>query len=107
MTTHDGETSFSDKPGHLIEELETINKRAFGMALSVHNDPRLRVQLSKEAGLLEKRLLSIADELEQVDAVAHKEWFHRISESILDLNFAKADVAFTSLRLGDHIKWGK
>ncbi len=92
--------------GKLVEELEAINKRAFEMALSVHKDPASRTQLSQEASLLEKRLLHIAGELEQGDAAMHKQWFHRISESLLELMFVEAETPTVSLRMGDIIRWG-
>ncbi len=91
----------------LVEELKVINKRAFDMALSVHKDPGLRTQLTEEATPLQMRLLEIAEEIERIAPAVHKQWFHTISESILDLNFAKAATDFTSLRLGDIIKWGQ
>jgi hypothetical protein len=72
----------------------------------------LRTQLAEEAGLLQKRLLSIAEELEGIAAEIHKQWSHRISESLLDPkslldpNFVVVESGVTSLRLGDVIKWG-
>ena len=97
----------NEQLGKLEEDLEAINKRAFQMALSIHDDSSLRSQLSEEASLLKKRLLNIAAELERIDPGGKKRRFHPISESILDLNFVVADTGITSLRLGDIIKWGK
>jgi hypothetical protein len=97
----------TENPDQLVEELQTINKRAFQMALSVHKDSSLRSQLAEEAGLLQKRLLNIAEELEQVDPETEKRWSHPISESVLDLDFVVAERGISSLRLGDIIKWGK
>jgi len=94
-------------PEKLVEELETLNKRSFGMALSVHKDPALRARLSQEASLLQGRLLEIAKELERIDPVEHKRWFFKISESMLDFDFVIADKDITSLRLGDIVRWGK
>ncbi len=91
----------------LVEELEAINKRAFRMALSVHEDSSLRSRLAEEASLLKKRLLDIADEIKRIDPAVHEQWFHWISESLLDLNFVEAETSTTSLRLGDFIRWGK
>jgi hypothetical protein len=93
--------------GKLVKELETIDKRSFQMALSVHKDSNLRVQLGEEAALLQKRLLSIAEELEGIAPETHKQWSHRISESLLDLNFVVSESGAMSLRLGDIIRWGK
>jgi len=90
----------------LIEELEMINKQSFGMARSIHKEPALRTQSAAKAHLLRKRLLDIAEEFERIDPAKHREWFHRISESLLDLDFVVADRGMTSLRLGDIIKWG-
>ena len=94
-------------PEKLVEELETLNKRSFGMALSVHKDPALRARLSQEASLLQGRLLEIAKELERIDPVEHKRWFFKISESMLDFDFVIADKDITSLRLGDIRRHGK
>jgi hypothetical protein len=90
-----------------VEELHAINKRAFEMALSVHGDPSMRVQLCDEARLLKKRLLHLAEEIERSDPVLRRQWFHPISESLLDFNFVGETAGITSLRLGDIIKWGK
>lgn len=87
----------------LVVELSVIDKKAFGMALSVHKDPTLRPQLGEEARLMRNRLLDIAEELERIDPETEKRWFHPISESILDLDFLVADKGTTSLRLGDII----
>jgi hypothetical protein len=95
------------KLDELVQEVESISKRAFGMALSVHEDQTLSAQLSEEARLLEKRLLNIAKELEQIDRVTHKRWFNVISESILDLGFVEGERDIVSLRLGDIIRWEK
>ena len=97
----------NEKAGQLVEELETINKRVFQIAVSVHKDSSLRSHLAEEASPLKKRLLDIAEEIEQIDPAVHKQWFHRISESLLDLDFVVANSGITSLRLGDVIKWGK
>jgi hypothetical protein len=94
-------------PEKLVEELETLNKRSFGMALSVHKDPSLRAQLSQEASLLQERLLDIAKEIERIAPAEHKRWFFRISESMLDFDFVIADKDITSLRLGDIRRHGK
>jgi hypothetical protein len=94
-------------PEKIVEELETLNKRSFEMALSVHKAPALRAQLSHEASLLQERLLDIAKELERIAPDEHKQWFFRISESMLDFDFVIADKDITSLRLGDIIRWGK
>ncbi len=94
-------------PEKLVEELETLNKRSFGMVLSVHKDPTFRAQLSQDASLLQERLLEIAKELERIAPAEHKRWFFRISESMLDFDFVIADKGITSLRLGDIIRWGK
>lgn len=103
-----GETiGVNDKADQLAEEFERINKQAFRMALSVHKNPSLRSQLADEAGNLLKRLREIAGELERNHPDTAKQWFHPISESILDLHFVMADSGTTSLRLGDIIKWGK
>lgn len=96
----------NEQADKLVEELETVNKRAFQMARSVHRDASLRSQLAEEASLLQKRLLNIADELERIDPDMNKRYFHWISESILDLDFVVAERGVTSLRLGDIIKWG-
>ncbi len=90
----------------LVEELETINKRSFQMSFSVHKDSGLCSELAGEASLLEKRLLDIANELKQVAPAEHKQWFHRISESLLDLDFVITETDVTSFRLGDIIRWG-
>ncbi len=90
----------------LVEELEIINKQSYAMALSIHKDPALRRQSAEQAKLLIKRLNHIAEELERIDPQSHKQWFHRISESFLDLYFVMRDSDTTSLRLGDIIKWG-
>ena len=97
----------NEQLGKLEEELETIDKLSFRMAFSVHTDPGLRSQLAKEAGLLKRRLLAIADEIKQQDPAVHKQWFHRISESFLDIDFVVTGTDITSLRLGDIVKWGK
>ena len=89
----------------LVEELEIINKQSFGMARSIHKEPALRTQSTEKARFLRKRLLDITEEIEQIDPTVHKQWFHRISESLLDLDFVVADSGMTSLRLGDIIKW--
>lgn len=96
----------NENADHLVEELEAINKRAFGMALSVHKNPSLRSQLAGEANLLRKRLMNIADELQRVGHNTNKPYSHWVSESILDLDFVVAERDITSLRLGDIIKWG-
>ena len=93
--------------GKLEEELETINKRAIQMALSIHEDSSLRPAFAEEARFLKRRLLDIADEVGQIDPVAHQEWFHRISESLLDFDFVVTETGITSLRLGDIVQWGK
>ncbi len=90
----------------LIEELEMINKESYGMALAIHKDPALRAQSAEKAKFLIKRLNHIVEELERIDPKVHKQWFHRISESFLDLYFVEAESGTTSLRLGDIIKWG-
>jgi len=90
----------------LIEELKAISKWAFGMALSAHEDPALRTQLTGEAHLLKNRLLDIAKELKRIDPAAHQQWFHLISESFLDLQFIEEETGAVSLRLGDLRKWG-
>lgn len=90
----------------LVEELETINKRSFQMSFSVHKDSSLRSELAGEASLLKKRLLVIAEEIEHINPAVHKQWFHRISESFLDLDFVVTETDVTSLRLGDIIRWG-
>jgi hypothetical protein len=95
-----------ERVGKLIEELEMINKQPFGMARPIHKEPALRTQSAEKAHLLRKRLLDIAEELEQVASAEHKKWIHRISESLLDLDFAVADRGTTSLGLGDIIRWG-
>jgi len=92
--------------GSLIEELETLNKQAFQMALSIYKDPVSRAESAEKARFLRKRLLDIAEEIEQIDPAVHKQWFHRISESILDFDFVVADSGMTSLRLGEIIRWG-
>jgi hypothetical protein len=91
----------------LVEELEMINKQSFGMACSIHKEPALRTQSGEKARLLRKRLLDIVEEIEQIDPTVYKQWFHRISESLLDLDFVMAERGISSLRLGDIIKWGK
>jgi hypothetical protein len=96
----------NEKAGQLVEELETINKRSFQMALSVHKDSSLRSELAAQASLLQKRLLVIAEEIEQINPAVQKQWFHRISESFLDLDFVVTETNVTSLRLGDIIRWG-
>jgi len=96
----------NEKVDQLVEELETINKRSFQMAFSIHKDSSLRSELAEEASLLQKRLLDIAKELERIDPDMRKKWFHPISECILDLDFVMAERHFTSLRLGDIIRWG-
>ncbi len=96
----------NEKADQLVEELEMINKQAFRMAVSVHEDSSLRPQLAEEARLLQKRLLDIAEELERIDPNTKKRWFHPISESILDLDFVTTVTGITSLRLGDVIRWG-
>ncbi len=100
------EENWKRDAGKLIEELEMINREAFGMARSVHEQPALRTQAAEKAGLLKKRLLDIARELEEVASAEHQGWKHRISESLLDLDFILADRGVTSLRLGDIIRWG-
>ncbi len=95
-----------EKVDQLVEELETINKRSFQMALSVHKDSSLRSELAREASPLQKRLLVIAEEIEQINPAVHKQWFHRTSESFLDLDFVVTETDVTSLRLGDIIRWG-
>lgn len=90
----------------LIEELEMINKESFRMARSIYQEPALRVQSAEEARLPKKKLIDIAEEVEQIDPKVHRQWFHRISESLLDLDFVMADSGMTSLRLGDVMKWG-
>ena len=97
----------NEQADQLVEELEAINKQAFRMALSIHEDSSLRSQLAEEANLLQKRLLKMVEELKAIDPDTAKRWFHPISESILDLDFVLADRDVTSLRLGDIIKWGK
>jgi len=99
-------TGKNEKVDRLVEELETINKRSFQMSLSVHKDLSLRSELAGEASLLQKRLLVIAEEIEQINPPVHKQWFHRISESFLDLDFVLTETDVTSLRLGDIIRWG-
>ncbi len=99
--------SVNERADQLVEELETINRQAFRMAFSVHQDSNLRSQLAEEARLLQKRLLDIAEELERIDPDVRKRWFHPISESILDLDFVVTETDITSLRLGDIIRWGK
>jgi hypothetical protein len=89
----------------LLEEPKAISKRAFGMAFPVHKDPALRTQLAGEVHLLEDRLLEIAKELKRIDPAAHRQWFHSISESFLDLQSAE-ETGAVSLRLGDLRKWG-
>ncbi len=96
----------NEKVDQLVEELETINKRSFQMALSLHKDSSLRSQLVGEASPLQKRLLVIAEEIEQINPAVHKHWLHRISESFLDLDFVVTETDVTSLRLGDIIRWG-
>jgi len=97
----------NEKTDHLVEELDTINKQAFRMAVSVHKNSSLRSQLDEEAHLLQKRLLDISEELERIDPDTEKRWSHLISESVLDLNFVMAEKGITGLRLGDMIMWGK
>lgn len=95
-----------ERVDQLIEELEMINKQSFGMAHSIHKEPALRTQSADKAHLLRKRLLDIAEEFKRIDPAKHRTWFHRISESLLDLDFVLADSGMTSLRLGDIITWG-
>jgi hypothetical protein len=95
------------KTSEHVEELGAINQRAFKMALSVHEDPSLRVQLGEEARFLKKRLMDIVEEIEQIDPVMKRQWIHPISESILDFIFVIEEGCITSLRLGDIIKWAK
>ena len=95
------------KVDQLVEELKTINKRSFEMALSVHKNSSLRLELAGEASPMRKRLLVIAKEIERIDPDVRKRWFHPISESILDLDFVVTETDITSLRLGDIIRWGK
>ncbi len=90
----------------LIKEFEMINKESFEMARAIHKQSVLRPQAAEKASLLKKRLLDIAEELERVSPAVHKQWFHQISESLLDLYFMEGDSGTTSLRLGDIIKWG-
>lgn len=97
----------NEKADQLVEELETINRQAFRMAFSVHQDSSLRSQLAEDARHLQKRVLNIAEELERIDPDTRKRWLHPISESILDLEFVVTDTDITSLRLGDIIRWGK
>ncbi len=99
-------TKAKGKMVQIVEELEMINKESFGMACSIHREPALRAQYAEKAHVLRKRLLDLAEELEQIDPEAQKLWFHKTSESLLDLDFAIADSGMTSLRLGDIIKWG-
>ena len=100
-------TSESGRVDKLIEEFEMIDRQSFVMARSIHKEPALRTSSAEKARLLRKRLLNIAEELERIDSKVHKQWFHRISESLLDLDFAMADSSITGLRLGDIIKWGQ
>jgi hypothetical protein len=90
-----------------VEELCAINQRAFKMALSVYEDPSLRVQLSEEARFLRKRLIDVVEEIEQIDPAVRRQWMHQISESILDFNFVAEEGDISSLRLGDVFKWAK
>ena len=76
------------------------------MACSIHKEQVLRTQFAEKAHLLRDRLLDIAEELKRTDPAKHTAWFHRISESHLDLSFVLADSGMTSLRLGDIIRWG-
>ncbi len=99
-------TKVKGQVDQLVEELERISRESFGIASSVHQQPALRAQSVGKASLLKKRLLDIANELKQVAPAEHKQWFHQISESLLDLNFVLADTGVTSLRLGDIIRWG-
>jgi hypothetical protein len=91
----------------LVEELCAINRQAFKMALSIHEDPSLRVQFGEKARCLKRRLIDILEELERIDPAMRRQWIHPISESILDCNFAVEEGDVTSLRLGDIIKWRK
>ena len=99
-------TSGNERVDKLIEELEMIDKQSFVLARSIHKEPALRTSSAEKARLLRKRLLNIAEELERIDSKVHKQWFHRISESLLDLDFVVENSSMTSLRLGDIIKWG-
>ena len=99
-------TSGNERVDKLIEELEMIDKQSFVLARSIHKEPALRTSSAEKARLLRKRLLNIAEELERIDPKVHKQWFHRISESLLDLDFVVENSSMTSLRLGDIIKWG-
>ena len=88
----------------LINEIGVINKRAWEMALSVHRDPSMRTIVKNEAKELSDRLLVLASELEKVGKGNYPTEAYMISESILDLQYAREYWPIVSLRLGREIE---
>ncbi|MFH0871536.1 MAG: hypothetical protein V1878_03480 [bacterium] len=88
----------------MVEEIEAIGKQAFDMAMSVVKNPACRAGLADQANLLSERLNHLAEELEKHHPTTYQERSDQISESILDLDFVKADMDIVSLRLGHFIE---
>ena len=84
----------------LVEEIRTIDKRAWEMAALVLKNPVLRKSLAPQAAALGERLLVVADALKTMEPNRYEEWGEQISESVLDLQFVEQPMDIVSLRLG-------
>lgn len=91
-------------PDERVEEIERIDKRAFGMACRVSEDPAQRAVLAQEAQALKDRLLALAHELRDENPAVFRTVQRRVSEAQLDLGYVIRDSGFLSLRLGDLLR---
>lgn len=91
----------------IVEEIQTIDKHAFEMALLVLKNPVLRHSLASQATAMSERLKVIADALKNMDPKIYQEKVDPISESLLDLIFVAKDLDIVSLRLGEMIEGEK
>jgi hypothetical protein len=86
-----------------IREVDSINRRAFDMAMQIAADPSQRAVLAEEARSLKNKLLVLAHELD-ADPRGAAAVRREVSESVLDLDYVDHATDFLSLRLGDHLR---
>jgi hypothetical protein len=83
----------------LVEEIESISEQAFDLATTVAQHPALRRQMAEAVELLRSQLREVVDSLKRTDPAVYQLVSDKVSEALLDLNYAEAEVEDVSRRL--------
>jgi hypothetical protein len=84
----------------MLEELDRVDRRAYGMALELLDTPLPRPDLVYEAAGLAERLVSIAEELRVNAPQTRQRRASQISEATMDLDHVQGKTRFMSRRVG-------